>query len=380
MKKVMFMVNGLSGGGAEKVLQTLLTNLNYDKYDITLYSMHREKIEEMDYPKKIHYKVVFDYYQGKNEIKKKIYSVAEKIKGKIFQKCSAKIFYRLFIRENYDVEIAFIEGESTKIISGSGNKKSKKYAWVHIDLIENPWTEFLYKDNSDETECYQKFDKVLCVSESVKDAFLSKFNIGSEKVKVQYNPIDSREIIQKAKNSNKYETKNVFRMIAVGRLVKQKGFDRLLECAGRLKKDGFKFEIYILGEGEERENLEKQRKRLQIEDIIWMVGFQKNPYSIMSTGDLLVSSSRSEGYSTVVTEGMVLGLPVVSTECAGIRELFGDCECGIITQNNTESLYEALKKILSTPQILNRYRGEVLRRREKFSLTNTMTEIEKILD
>ena len=140
MKKVMFMVNGLSGGGAEKVLQTLLANLNYDKYNITLYSMHREKIEEMDYPKKIHYKVVFDYYQGKNEIKKKIYSVAEKIKGKIFQKCSAKIFYRLFIRENYDVEIAFIEGESTKIISGSGNKKSKKYAWVHIDLIENPWT------------------------------------------------------------------------------------------------------------------------------------------------------------------------------------------------------------------------------------------------
>lgn len=77
MKKVMFMVNGLSGGGAEKVLQTLLTNLNYDKYDITLYSMHREKIEEMDYPKKIHYKVVFDYYQGKNEIKKK-YIVLQK--------------------------------------------------------------------------------------------------------------------------------------------------------------------------------------------------------------------------------------------------------------------------------------------------------------
>ena len=60
MKKVMFMINGLSGGGAEQILQTLLVHLNYDKYDVTVYSMHRENIAQMNYPKEIHYKVVFD--------------------------------------------------------------------------------------------------------------------------------------------------------------------------------------------------------------------------------------------------------------------------------------------------------------------------------
>ena len=81
MKKVMFMVNSLNGGGAEKVLQTLLSHLDYSKYDVTLYSMHRENIAEMDYPDWIHYKVVFDHYDAKYAVSLHIQNVAERIKG-----------------------------------------------------------------------------------------------------------------------------------------------------------------------------------------------------------------------------------------------------------------------------------------------------------
>ena len=362
MKKVMFMVNSLNGGGAEKVLQTLLSHLDYSKYDVTLYSMHRENIAEMDYPDWIHYKVVFDHYDAKNAVSLQIHNLAERVKGKFFTILPSKLFYSIFFHEKFDVEVAFIEGESTKIISGSTNKHSKKYAWVHIDLQQNPWTAFLYKSDKDEKRHYDAFDKIFCVSESVRTAFLNKYGVVPAK-----SPCDVKE-------------KTVFRMIAVGRLVNQKGFDRLIKIASKLRNDGFEFEILILGEGDDRPELESLIQQLALQDIVHLLGFRANPYSIMATGDLLVCSSRSEGFSTVVTEGVILGLPVISTDCAGIHELFGLSKCGIITENRSEALYEALKSILSEPNQLVDFRNAATERGKYFSLSNTMRAIEDILN
>lgn len=380
MKKVMFMTNSLAGGGAEKVLQTLLKNLDYEKYDVTLYSMHPETIEDIDYPVPIHYKAVFDRYKGNNPFLRLISDIYGKVKGKLFNTVPPRFFYRLYFHEKYAVEIAFIEGESTKIISGSTNRRSKKYAWVHIDLEKNPWTSFLYKDVQEEVACYRKFDRILCVSNAVKEAFLEKYQVNAVNVCVQYNPIDRDEIIKKSCLMCSAVSKRHLRMIAVGRLVAQKGFDRLLNAAFKLKEDGFDFEILILGEGELRGELEIQIRSLKIEDTVKLLGFQKNPYAIMATGDILVCSSRAEGFSTVVTEGLVLGLPVISTDCAGIREAFGEKACGIITENNTDSLYAGLKEVLSCPEKLDFFKKEAQKRGQFFSLTNTMKEINQLLE
>ena len=380
-RKIMFMINSLDGGGAEKVLQTLLKNLDYEKYDITLYSMHRENIKQLDYPKQIQYKVVFDKYRGDILSFRRIHNLYSKIKGKIFQKCSSKLFYRLFIHEKYDVEIAFIEGESTKIIAGSNNKNSKKYAWVHIDLKENPWTEFLYKGVKDEESHYQEFDKILCVSKSVKEAFLSKFiNVDYSKVKVQYNPINRQKILDMSKFKCNIHSKEKLRIISVGRLVKQKGFDRLLKVCSQLKEENYIFEVFIIGEGEERKYLESMIENLNLKNIVFLLGYTKNPYSIMVTGDILVCSSRSEGFSTVLTEGVVLGMPIISTDCAGVKELFGNSQCGVIVKNDTKELYYALKELFNDPNKLNSYRKEAFERGKDFTLSRTMKEIQKLID
>ena len=380
MKKIMFMINSLNGGGAEKVLQTLLANLDYHKYDVTLYSLHRENIAELDYPSQIHYKVVFDRYSGKNALWRRVREFTGKVKGKLFTIVPSKLFYALFFREKYDVEIAFIEGESTKIISGSTNRQSEKYAWIHVDLQRNPWTDFLYQSVEDERAHYEAFDKILCVSESVRSAFLSKYGVSPEKTAIQYNPIDRSEILRKAQLPCEVVGRTVFRMIAVGRLVNQKGFDRLIKIAAKLRDDGFQFELMILGEGEDRSMLEELIRERNLENVVYLLGFRINPYSIMATGDLLVCSSRSEGFSTVVTEGVILGLPVVSTDCAGIRELFGPAQCGVITENNSKDLYAALKEVLTAPQQLQSFREEAAKRGEYFSLPNAMRSIENILD
>lgn len=381
MKKVMFMINGLSGGGAEKILQTLLLHLNYDKYDVTVYSMHRENIVQMNYPKEIHYKVIFDGYNGDRKIFRKISTIYTKVKGKIFQICPSAIFYRLFVHEKYDVEVAFIEGESTKIVSGSSNKFSKKYAWVHIDLMKNPWTSFLYENDLDEANHYKKFDEILCVSQAVKASFLKKFDtIESTKVQVQYNPIDREKIIAMSREKCALERTKKIRMISVGRLVRQKGFDRLLNACSMLLKKGYRFELFILGDGNERANLESLIDSLHLSGVVSLLGYLENPYAVMNTADVLVCSSRSEGFSTVLAEGIILGLPIVSTECAGVQELFGDMKCGIIAKNSVGGLYQALKLILDNPAQLEIYNRNSFERGKMFALSKTVAEIEQLLD
>ncbi|MGN1419459.1 MAG: glycosyltransferase [Acutalibacteraceae bacterium] len=381
MKKILFMLNSLHGGGAEKVFQNVINNLDSKKYEIILYTMHPEKIEDyISYKGKLSYNSVFNSIKSKTAFGGKFSGFLSKIKGKIFVHCSSKTFYRLFIREKADVEIAFIEGESTKIISGSTNKKSKKYAWVHTDLEKNPWTEFLYRSTEDEKEHYLAFDKILCVSDSVRDSFIRKYHFDGERVRTQYNPLDRNDILKKSEEKTELSNHTRLRMITVGRLVEQKGYDRLIRIADRLKKDGFSFELLILGEGTERAKLEKMIRDFNLEKDIILLGFQENPYCYMKESDLFVCSSRTEGFSTVVSEAIVLGLPVISTDCAGVHEVFGNFECGIITKNDEDDLFEALFETLSHPERLKYFAEQSTQRGKCFSLEKAMKEIENLLD
>lgn len=381
IKKILFMLNGLHGGGAEKVFHTFINNLNSNKYELTIYTMHPENIDSyISYNGKMTYKSVFGNLKCKTAVGKILSYLLTRIKGKLFAVLPSKVFYRLFIREKADVEVAFIEGESTKIISGSTNDKSKKYAWVHIDLEKNPWTDFLYRSAEDEREHYRAFDKILCVSDSVRDAFIRKYHFDGERVGTQYNPLDRNDILKKSEEKAELSNHTRLRMITVGRLVEQKGYDRLIRIADRLKKDGCSFELLILGEGTERGKLEKMISDSTLENDVVLLGFQNNPYCYMKESDLFVCSSRTEGFSTVVSEAIVLGLPIVSTDCAGVRELFGEYDCGLITENNEEALYNALFEILTHPERLKLYSEESKKRGEGFSLERTMKEIEGLLD
>lgn len=370
MRKIMFMTNSLYGGGAEKILQNIISNLDYSKYKVTLYSLHKEKIDHNLYQGNYEYKWVFNHS----------HSFARKMKGWLFNHCSARLFYLLFIHEKNDVEVAFIEGESSKIISGSFGRNIKKLAWVHIDLEKNPWTAFLYKSIEDEKRHYEKYDRILCVSNSVKESFIKKFNFDVNKVKTQYNPIDEQEILSKAMEPCKLPSKKRLRMLAVGRLVEQKGFDRLLRIVQRIKSEGFDFELYILGEGEERASLQNYINQHGLRENVYLLGFQKNPYSFMKSSDLIVCSSRAEGFSTVLSEGIVLGLPIISTDCAGVRELFGNEKCGIITENTEEALYGALKSVVEFPEYLEEFKKAAIRKGKSFSLVKSMQELEALFD
>ena len=377
MRKILIMNNSLHGGGAERVLQTLLNHIDYQKYDITLYSVLKDHLE--GYNKQIKQRYIFDKYDNKKKITKIKIKIINKIKLLIYKK-SVNLFYKLFVRGRYDVEIAFIEGDSTKIISGSNNKRSKKYAWVHVDLSENHWTEIVYSDSEEEKKCYLTYDKIFCVSEAVKDSMNKLFGI-QENVYVQHNPIDETRILQMAeKRVETIEQREKVNFITVGRLVPQKGYDRLLRVVSKLAQEGYQFGIDILGEGTEKETYLKYVEENNLGNYVRFLGFVENPYPYMKKADAFICSSRTEGYSTVICESIILGVPVITTCCSGTEEIIGGSGCRLIEENSEEGIYRGIKYILENPSELLNMQQKTQERKQIFTIKNRMREIEEILN
>lgn len=376
-KRLLFFTNSLYGGGAEKVLQTLLSNLDLNKYDITLYSVNEGVLND-SYPKGINYKYIFK--QNSTSFLSRLWAkISNKFKLAIYYKFSPRTFYRLFVKGKYDTEIAFIEGYSTRIVSGSNNKNSKKLAWIHTDLKNNHWTDIAYRTTSEEDFSYKKFDLIVCVSDAIKS--ITKKLYDNNSIITKYNPIEDNYIKQFSRNikQDNLNFSSPIKLISVGRLTPEKGYDRLLPIVKRLIDDGHNITLTILGEGNDRFFLEKYIKDNNLTDFILLPGFLANPYLEMSQHDIFVCSSRAEGFSLVIAEAMIVGLPVISTNCNGPNELLNYGEYGILTKNDDEALYIGLKQLLNYPTNIEIYTQKAIERGKYFSLKNQISEIEKIL-
>jgi glycosyltransferase involved in cell wall biosynthesis len=371
--KVLFVIGSLSGGGAEKVLTELVSNLDPLKYQVTVLSIYNKGIYIDQIKKHATYNYIF------NDVNiSKTRKVYNRIMRKVASLLPSRILYRWFVKDTYDVEIAFLEGISTKVVSGSNNKYSRKFAWVHVDLEKQNWTASNYYSLSHEINCYNRFDNILCVSDSVLDAFKRKYRI-SDKVSVQYNVVNENDIFLKSVDEiNDIKLKSKFKIISIGRLAPQKGYDRLLRVHKRLMENGYKYELWILGEGPERNKLQDYIDKNNLKESVKLLGFKSNPYKYLVKTDLFVCSSITEGFSTVATEAIILGVPVVTTDCAGMEELLGKSEYGLITQNSEEGLFTGLNKILSDKKLYDYYKKQAPVRGRDFRLGTRMREIEEL--
>ena len=363
-KKILIVTNNLYGGGAEKVLETLVNQLDKNRYDITIYTLHKIMLKPGTYQN-----VKIKSFYKRNKIYNKIFM--------FFYEKYPKMFYRYFIRKKYDVEIAFIEGYATKIVANSSNKESKKLAWVHVDLINTPWTKVAFESFDEEKKCYTRFNKILCVSNGVKNAFIKKYNINSN-VFVQYNPIDEKKILNLSKCNGSIKKHKRLQLITIGRLEYQKGYDRLLQVINRLKD--YDFNLWILGTGSQKNELLKFIKDNKLTKYVTLLGYKENPYVYLDNADAFICSSRSEGFSTVVIESLILSKPVFTTDCAGMTEIFGEYKCGIICSNTEKGLLEMLKKVVANPDNLHIYKSEIIYRKKDFNLSSRIKEIVNIIE
>lgn len=339
MIKILFFIPGLSEGGAEKVLRNFVNNMDQSKFDITV-----QTVDDCDHKK---YLADGIHYKSINRCKTKF---GKKLMNYWYRFCTEfKLTYPLYIKDDYDIEVAYLECGATKVMAASTNKKALKLAWVHCDLQKKGITDEKYG------RYYSNFDKVVCVSQSVKKSFDELFGKYAESV-VLYNVIDEDEILEKASDKVEWNCKpEQKRLIAVGRLTKQKNFAYLVDVCRKLKDDGYNFHLNILGEGPERENLEQKISTFHLEDCVELKGFTSNPYPWIRTADIMVCSSLYEGLSTVVQEALILGKPVVTTPCTGMKELLGNSEYGVVVDSSEYGLFEGLKKILDDSYLMQHY-------------------------
>jgi glycosyltransferase involved in cell wall biosynthesis len=369
MTKVLFLIHDLGQGGAEKVLVNLVNNLNPEKYEITLLTLFDVGVHKDALLPHIHYRSVMRrQFRGNTTL---------------FKFFSPEFLWKWMVKERYDVAVSYLEGPTNRILSGCTDPNTKRVAWLHIELNTPKLAALGFRSVKEAQQAYLDFDNVVAVSRNVKSCFMENLGI-DRKIQVLYNTNETEQIIHKAsltpQNPNFVIGEDIA-VCAVAKLMKTKGFDRLLNVHKRLLDEGLKHRIYILGIGEEQHALEQQMKRLEIEDSVTLLGFDKNPYQYVSRCDLYVCTSRREGFSTAVTEALVVGTPVVSTDCSGAKELLGENdEYGIVVENSEEGIYQGMKRMLSDPVLRAHYKEKAKERGSFFSREQTVRAVEEMLD
>ena len=241
-------------------------------------------------------------------------------------------------------------------------------------MINRNYADKYYKSLEEHKKSYNKFNKVVCVSNQVKAQYEKKFKLNNHLV--LYNPVEKNEIRKFSKEY--YLTKKII-FYAVGRLEYQKGFDRLIEIFSEIK-DIYNFELHILGTGSLEKDLTQEINKLNLKDKVFLEGFKKNPYSNLVNAHMLICSSRAEGFSLVIAEAMCLGIPILTTDCAGPAELIDNGKFGYLVDNSKNDLKKGIIDILEKPDLLYKYHELSNRRAIMFDIKKIIDKVEELLD
>lgn len=367
MKKVLFLIPTLGHGGAEKVLVNLVNNMDKEKYKVTVMALFNEGVNKQFLNNDVEYKYVF----------KKI------IRGnaQIFKLFSPQTLYKKFIKDRYDIVVSYLEGVTARIASGCPYKDTKLVSWIHVEQHTMDVVAKSFRSEKDAKRCYNRFDNTVCVSEYVLNDFKTVLEF-KKPIEVLYNTNETKKIeILSMEESSVNKDDEYINICGMGTLKKVKGFDKLIRIHKKLLDEGIKQRFYILGTGPEKQNLEKAIKENQLQNTFILVGYETNPYKYLRDCDLFVCASTAEGFSTAVTESLLVGTPVVTTRCSGMEEQLGyDNEYGIVTDNNEDALYEGIKRILTEKGLLEHYAEQAKERGKKFDKAVTVKAVEDMFE
>lgn len=367
MKTILFLIPSLGGGGAERVLTNLVNNLDKKKYDVTVQTLFDVGVNRQYLNSDVEYIAGFRKQMPGNVM--------------LFKLFSPETLYRRIVRKKYDIVISYLEGPTARIVAGCPYQESKLVSWIHVEQHSMKNAAYSFRSETEAQKCYEAFDKIICVAESVKRDFCSIFSI-KQPCEVLYNTNEDDYVRSQGQESlEDFCFSNQLNVVSVGRLRLEKGYDRLINVHKRLIDQGFYHHVYVIGEGSEESDLRAQIKENHIDDTFHLIGFHQNPYKFVAKADLFVCSSRREGFSTAVTEALILGIPVVSTCCSGAYELLGENnEYGIVTENNEQGIYDGMYQMISNRSLLEHYRTKAEERGRFFSKENTVKAVENMLD
>ena len=376
-KKILFVTNTMGRAGAEKCLQALLELLDPEKYDMSVYSIINRGELYSDMPEYVH-------ILNKNPCTKSVLdnaglaAIGRQILWSLLKKFSfityipyffrvlfhqikskhldfSKLFWMLLARnakrfnEEYDLAVAFIEGAATYYVADHVKAK-KKATYVHIDYLAAGYSPKL------DRKYYDKFDRVFCVSDTVRKVFLKAYPDYSQKTFFFHNMVPRERIIRLSKEGQGFtDGFDGLRILTVGRLHYQKAYDLAIPALAELRRRGHNVRWYVIGEGAEEDNLRALIRQNGVEDSFILLGTTPNPYPYIANCDIYSQASRFEGWCIALAESLVLARPVLASRCAGNEEQVTDGETGVLIDLSTENIVEGMEKLITSPELRKKF-------------------------
>ena len=277
------------------------------------------------------------------------------------------LLYRLVIRKNYDIEIGYCMSLPIKIIAAS-KRDCLHLAWMHG-----------YDEGLTLIPSYKKVHKVICVSKSAAERFAKETN-HEIPVEYSYNLVDDETVIRMGSESITLPDTRDITFVCVGRHEPGKGYMNVVECIGKLKKNGYRVQAWLIGNGPQHAELKNRAEQLGVTENVFFLGEQRNPHAYTSKADVFVCSSFSEGYSTACTEAIMLGVPVLTTDVGGAREIIEDANCGMVVGMRVDDLYDGMKHILDHPELVSVWKKILEQSKYVFSKKERAARLKNILD
>ena len=363
MKKVLFAIHSLGFGGAERSLVNLLNELPEDQYQVDLLVFQQKEgfasqvpgwVNVLETPKEIH------RLYGKLESRWK-YPLARLAgtaiarlarKGSKHQKAFRwRWFYRPRIKKlpgHYDVAVAYVGAEIMYYIRDCVSAE-RKLVWIHNDYRAAAYS------RKDDAPYFADMDEIVSVSPQCVDVLKEEFPEHAHKMHYIENITSSAVILSMAEayEPEEYE-KGRIKLLSVGRLWPQKGFDMAVEAAAILKRRGMDFCWYIIGAGSLEGELRRQIEALSLQKEFVLLGVRSNPYPYMKAADLLVQPSRYEGKSVVLDEAKILAKPIVATAYPTVADQIADGREGLICEMSPEGIAGGIAEMLENAALRGR--------------------------
>lgn len=336
MKKLLISLNDFRHGGIPKCLHSLLKYIDKEKYSVDIICLdqdgpYKKEFNNLENCKVLQYNLftkcicTFSSEIKQKGLLEKVGIVTSKIIWKLIKSLLKIDLLDLSIKKKakknsgeYDICIAYAEGNCAKLIQGIGCKC--KLIWIHNDYNFVP-------EAGDDTS-FELFDKICCVSESTRIAFIQKYPNLANKTNTIYNLINHQNIRQLA-NEKVYDanfTNDCFLIMSIGRISYQKQFTIIPDIAKHLIAKNVKFKWYIIGDGPERSNLERKIEKYSLQETVILLGKQDNPYKYLAQTDLYALTSIYESYPTVINEALVLNIPIISNDIPSIHEMIDETQ------------------------------------------------------
>ena len=366
--RVVFVHHRLVCGGAEQALFDLVSLMDKTKFDVSVFIQHDDGAWDHKF-RDAGIKVVYDYSCRKPTLNPitKAGNIIKRFRTQHAYKCNGKGLLDVCFPDGIDIVVSYSVCENEQMVFVK-NAKTVKY--IHGDVATNQ----IYRDDAlSSINTLSKFDRIVCVSQTACESFCSYTGL-YQNVEAHYNPLNSQNVKTLAENNVDLPLDAPL-ICAVGRLSPEKGFERLIVIHKRLLEQGVFHRLVIVGDGEDRQFLKRLIKATGTEETVILAGYQINPYPYMKNSRFLVNSSFTEGLPVIAMEALCLGVPII-TPIPAVAEIFGQENCGLITENDNASLEAGIKRMLVDEEFYQQVKAGAIKRSSFFDGKRMVAEVE----